>query len=380
MKEYDYIIAGAGASGLSLLYYLLQYDNQRTKKILLIDNELKNTNDKTWCFWQKEVSPFESCVTKTWENLDFLSPSFSKTLDIKPYKYKMIESKNFYDFCFNEIKKYPNVEIIIDNIKEIKENGFLITEKNEFKAKFIFNSAFRNINIDPNKYYLLQHFKGYFIKTPNNVFNTDKATLMDFRINQENECRFVYVLPFSEKEALIEFTIFSENLLKKEEYDIELKNYIKDFLSISQYEIIRDEFGVIPMTNVKIKDIQSEHLINIGTAGGFTKASTGYTFSFIQKQCKNIAENLSLYGKLQLIKRNKKYDIFDTIFLSVLSDKNYESRNVFIDMFSKLNPDICLKFLDEETTIIEDLNIMNSVEKYQFIKSTFKEIFKLGAI
>lgn len=374
IKEYDYIIAGAGASGLSLVYYILQHENLRNKKILLIDSEAKNTNDRTWCFWQKEISAFESCITKSWNKLDFYSPYFSKTLDINPYKYKMIESKNFYDFCFNEIKKYPNIEILIDSISQINDNGTLQTKDKIYKAKYIFNSAFRDIPVQNNKHYLLQHFKGYFIETEEELFSPDKATLMDFRIEQKNQCRFVYVLPTSKKEALIEFTIFSPEILNEQEYDKQIKKYISDYLKIDNYKIARTEFGVIPMTNAHIKSKQSENVFNIGTAGGVTKASTGYTFSFIQKQAKKIAESLSKNNCPDIYLKEKKYSFYDTIFLNVLSQTNYESRKVFSDMFSNLPPDICLKFLDEETDLLEDLKIMNSVEKKQFILSAIKEI------
>lgn len=377
MNKYDYIIAGSGASGLSLLYYLSEYENQKNKKILLIDNKIKNTNDRTWCFWQKGDSPFESCITKTWTKLDFFSPDFLDTLDISPYKYKMIESKNFYDFCFNKIKKDLNIEIITDEIIEINKNGILKTQNNEYKADYIFNSAIRNIPEENHKFYLYQHFKGYFIQTDKNIFDDNKATLMDFRITQHKQCRFVYVLPFNKNEALVEFTIFSEDLLDDDEYDNEIKKYINDYLLITDYKVTRTEFGIIPMTNANIEFKQSDKVINIGTAGGFTKASTGYTFSFIQKQCRAIAQNIALKSTVTNNEKNRKYDIFDTIFLSVLSNKEYESRKIFSDLFKNLKSETIFKFLDEETSFIEDFSIINSVEKTQFIKSAINEAFKI---
>jgi len=38
--SYDIIIAGAGASGLSLIWYILQSETLRDKKILLLDLSL----------------------------------------------------------------------------------------------------------------------------------------------------------------------------------------------------------------------------------------------------------------------------------------------------------------------------------------------------
>lgn len=378
MKKYDYIIAGSGASGLSLVYYILNKKELAEKKILIVDSDTKKTNDRTWCFWQKKESPFEACVTNSWNKLSFYSPDFSDCLDISPYKYKMIESERFYDFCFKEIEKHQNIEFIHTEITKINDDGSIETKQGIYQAEYIFNSAFRNIPKEKNKHYLQQHFKGWFIKTENDTFDIQKATLMDFRIDQNKQCRFVYVLPLNKKEALVEFTIFSADLLPEDEYDSEIKKYITDFLNIGDYQITRTEFGSIPMTNANIKRTQSEKVINIGTAGGVTKASTGYTFSFIQKQCEKIAEKLAKGQSPDISIKNNKFSMYDTIFLGVLSNPEYESRKIFSSMFKKVSPQICLKFLDEETNIFEDFEIINSVEKKEFIISASKEMIKFN--
>ncbi|MDA9638819.1 lycopene cyclase, partial [bacterium] len=52
--KYDFIIAGAGCSGLSLLYKILQTPSLQNKSILVIDKDQKKNNDRTWCFWEKK--------------------------------------------------------------------------------------------------------------------------------------------------------------------------------------------------------------------------------------------------------------------------------------------------------------------------------------
>jgi lycopene beta-cyclase len=52
MQKYDFIIAGGGLAGLSLAYYMNQ-TVLREKSILIIDQDTKTKNDRTWCFWEK---------------------------------------------------------------------------------------------------------------------------------------------------------------------------------------------------------------------------------------------------------------------------------------------------------------------------------------
>ena len=118
---------------------------------------------------------------------------------------------------------------------------------------------------------LLQHFKGWTIKTKNKYFDDKKATIMDFSIDQKNETRFFYILPVSSNEALIEYTLFSKKELSDFEYDQEISNYLKD-KGISDYKITSNEKGVIPMTCFDYSKYNTKNLINIGTSGGVDQA------------------------------------------------------------------------------------------------------------
>lgn len=376
IQQYDYIIAGAGAAGLSLLCYLLEEPALQQKTILVVDREKKQVNDRTWCFWQVEEGPFESCLKYQWQHLHFYSEGFSSLLDISPYRYKMLESASFYNFCLNKANAAKNVTLTEDEILSIDPNGKVKGRKNIYEGKHVFNSAKFEIPKHQHCHYLLQHFKGYFIKTQEEAFNPETPTLMDFRVAQHQDCRFVYVLPVNSREALVEYTGFSPESLTQEQYDDELTHYIQHYLQLSQYEIRHTEYGIIPMTNAPFKSSESAQVINIGTAGGATKASTGYTFSFIQKQCAAIARNLAA-GKNPLSSSaasKGKYRLYDSTLLRVLSEKNFPAWQVFEDMFRKLPAATILKFLNEDSTLLEDLQVMHAVDKTTFLKAAMKEL------
>ena len=49
---------------------------------------------------------------------------------------------------------------------------------------------------------------------------------MDFSIDQHQEIRFMYVLPFSKKSALFEYTFFGGEVMKNSDYEKEIKKYL----------------------------------------------------------------------------------------------------------------------------------------------------------
>jgi len=379
-KKYDYIIAGMGCAGLSLAIQLKR-SSLNFSKVLLIDKDLKNKNDRTWCFWTKEKNNwFDEIVFKRWNKFSFKGDLFEKEITLNPYSYLMIKGIDFYDFCLNELKNDSRFEILTDEIKEINSKdafAILKTKDHTYSCNYLFNSAFRTLNKKANHINYVQHFKGWLIETEMDSFNADCPVFMDFSIKQHNDCRFVYVIPFSKTKALIEYTGFSDTGLNDDFYDKELKNYIQNTLNITTYKIIETEKGDIPMVESDFINPFGDRVVNIGTAGGSSKPSTGYTFYFIQKNTKYIIHQLETgSSKLVSQKRKKRFLLYDKILLEVLDKKEISAKNVFTDLFRKNKIKNLLAFLNEESSVAQDLLIMNSVSKKHFIKASLKKLIK----
>jgi lycopene beta-cyclase len=122
-KNFDYIIAGSGLAGLGLLYHLLRDDHLKNKNILIIDPVKKKDNDRTWCFWEKEKGPFEHLVCHQWKTLQFYSHDVSREFEMKHYRYKMIQSGDFYAHVLDLAEKFDNVIFSNEKILEINDNG-----------------------------------------------------------------------------------------------------------------------------------------------------------------------------------------------------------------------------------------------------------------
>lgn len=380
-KRYDYIISGAGCAGLSLLMRLLQQPSLRNKKILIIDQSAKTQNDRTWCFWEKGKGLFDHIVYHRWQHIDFQSDHYSSHLNIAPYQYKMIRGIDLYEQVISFAKQFSNVRFVYEKIIQLKtENhiGIVETENNRYQAEYVFNSVLlEKIRPIKNKYLLLQHFKGWMIETAMPAFNPAVATFMDFTVDQSHGTTFMYVLPVTEHKALVEYTLFTETLLVPEAYNIALGDYILNRLKVGSYKIIHEEFGVIPMTNQKFASHQGR-IIHIGTAGGQTKASSGFTFQFIQKQSKAIVASLLLSGKPSADDRltKRKFNLYDSVLLNVLANKKMSGAEIFASIFQYNNTETVLKFLDNETGLLEDMKIMRSVPLHIFLPAAIQELFK----
>ncbi|WP_299430382.1 lycopene cyclase family protein [uncultured Meiothermus sp.] len=370
--HYDYIIAGAGASGLSLAYHMVQA-GLRDKKILLLDRAAKTTNDRTWCFWEVGQNSFERVVFRRWNQIWFHGEGVSRRFNIAPYAYKMIRGIDFYTFMSQWVLQQPNISVRYGEISHIQEGegGAVVgLDGQTFAGQWVFNSLYKPAPKNPRHHYLLQHFKGWVIQTPEPVFDTEAATFMDFRLEQRGEVRFVYVLPFDPHTALVEYTLFSPEPLRPDDYDAGLREYLGRWLGLERYEIQESESGIIPMTDAPFARQQSPRVMNIGTAGGRTKASTGYTFLRIQKQSRRIADSLMQTGQPFYPEPVfNRHACMDSVLLNVLDSRRSPGKRIFSDLFRKNPPQRVLRFLDEETGLLEDLQIMSSVDIRTFVSA-----------
>ncbi len=379
-NHYDYIITGAGCAGLSLLYRMIQHPFFIDKQILVIDQSPKNNNDRTWCFWEQQAGVFEEIVHHRWKQIDFYSTGYLARFDLEPYEYKMIRGIDFYNCVLEKAKQKSNIHFYYGKVQSLTaENNKPIVKAGDqqFEAGYIFNSIlfYDVLNEPKGKYNLLQHFKGWLIETPTNVFNEHVATFMDFRVSQNHGTTFAYMLPVSPNIALVEYTLFTEKLLQPHEYDEALKQYIETYLEIRNYAVAEEEFGVIPMTDYSFSKAYG-NIINIGTAGGQTKASSGFTFQFIQKQADAISNALVNNNNPHIAQSfsQRRFGLYDSVLLNILQQKKMGGDKIFEQLFKKNPPLRVLKFLDNETNFSEELKIMGSVPAAVFLPAAFNEL------
>ncbi|TVR69823.1 MAG: Lycopene cyclase [Spirochaetaceae bacterium] len=381
MEHFDYVLAGGGAAGLSLAYHMM-HGGLQDKRILIVDPERKDRNDRTWCFWSDRPMLLDPVVAHRWSHFWFHGPDRSHRLKLAPYDYRMIRGIDFYRYVLADLESRRNVSFLRERVLEI-EDGDLSgparvhpESSPAVSADYVFNSLFlaRDFRVDSSRYFFLkQHFAGWTIRTEKAVFDPGAATLFDLRVDQKGDFRFMYLLPQSPTESLVEYTLFSSRILPPEEYQEELRDYIRDYLECGNYEILEQEEGIIPMTDQPFPRRAGNRIMNIGTRGGRVKASTGFAFLRTQVDSENIVRNL-LDRDNPFHDRTppRRYATFDSMLLSVLDRQGEGGRDVFVDLFERNPLTRLLRFLDEEGSLGENIRLMASVPWRPFIAAWFR--------
>ena len=376
MIQYDYIFAGGGLAAQMTLLQMATDSYFADKKILILDPLEKTANDRTWCFWEKGAGKFDAILKKKWDQATFKDSQGIVPMTIFPYQYKMIRSADFYQHVAEKCKSLSidRRSEAVQSIREQRQEVIVETEANRYTGSTVFSSIYDPARASNHANYplLQQHFIGWFVKTDTPVFDPAKATFMDFSVPQKGNTRFMYVLPTSTNEALVEYTLFSHDLLAPAEYEAAITDYLKNLGAT--FQIVETERGSIPMTCYPFWEHNSRRLIHIGSAGGWTKASTGFTFRNTLKKSEDLVQSLRRKSEYKPVKN--RFWFYDLLLLDILDRSNEKGSSIFSAMFRNGPASTIFKFLDEETTFNEDLQVIWSCPKMLFIRALIRRFLR----
>lgn len=378
---YNYAIIGAGCAGIHLALAMMEDSFFDDKQILILEKDAKSVNDRTWCFWEDGSGKWDDLLHHSWAKGKFEYSESSITLGMENYQYKMLHAIDFYNNGFSKIKKASNFHLRSEEITDItleEKCVHIVGKENTFATEHVFDSrippAFYNSTDKHSR--LLQHFKGWVIETEQDFFNPEIFTMMDFRLKWEGSTSFNYVLPTSKRKALVEFTLFTEQLIPDEGYDQMMRQYLKKYWGLTDFTITNTEQGIIPMSDYPFHKHHQQRVTKIGTAGGWVRPSSGYAFKLSEKYAQQIVENIKSKNRPSLGVANSRFRMYDTLLLDILKNKNGMGEELFSTMFRKNKTTHIFKFLDEETNIWQDLVIMASFNPLPFLRAILNQFIK----
>jgi lycopene beta-cyclase len=372
MTSYDFIIAGAGLAGLSLAQHLIN-SPLRDRSILIVDHDLKERNDRTWSYWSDRPTLFDSIACRTWDQLHLAGLNGQMLVNLRRYHYRTIRGSDFYEYARRELAQHPNVTWLrgkVNSVEDGDEAARVSINHEAVSGRWVFDSRPQHTPIDDGYHQLKLHFKGWEIETPRPVFDPSAATFLDFRTPQNGATRFFYVLPFDERHALIEYTLFSNMPLLPREYEQALHTYLRDVLKLDEYRLTRQEGGVIPITDQPYPRRLGEHVMAIGMRGGRIKPSTGFAFMRVQADSAAIVQSLLKHDQpFDVPEDSARYRLYDSMLLDIMEREPERIQSIFAALFKRNSIEHVLSFLDEQASLAQNVHMFANLPQAPFLQA-----------
>jgi lycopene beta-cyclase len=381
----DLIIAGAGCAGLSALWYAIQAVGA-DRRIVVVDRDLAPSDDRTWSFWGTSTAPFAHLADGRWAQMRVAFPTWATTQPVDPRNRGGADGRNYYrvrrrDYdreILDMASAAPNVMLLQSDVLDVRDDargGVVSLPEGELRAPLVLQSLMPATADDarPVRHPLRQHFGGWEVVTQHPVFDPGTVTLMDFDTAQHGETAFFYVLPEARDRALVEFTVFSPEPRGRASYDQRIADHLAR-LGAGDVDVVRTEYGVIPMEDRTHTQRSGDHVWNIGTAGGRTKPSTGYTFQRIHDQARRAIHGWATTGAPEPVPEvPRRYRFADRALLNILHHHPDRGRPIFERLFATSTIADVLTFLDEDTSLVADAKMLGRLPWPPFLRAAAVE-------
>ena len=379
-KRYNYIIQGAGASGLWLAYWMHKEGLLDDKTLLIVECDKSKHNDRTWCFWGDALIQDLSFVDFSWSQVQV----FGESQRIDPYTYYHCRSEAFYTFVKNAIGSSGQIVWCFGRVAATRQIGSQVSvdiqidneegvESLNVTAEWLFGSG--GASVKTSEIALWQSFVGWRVKsnTGESIFDSEACTLMDFGIEQRGKTQFLYVLPFSGQEALIEVTQFDKEILGLEEG----QRLLQEICGMRGWDVstIELEHNAIPMSSVfdVSERFHAPHtrIVPLGVVAGALKPTTGYGFLRMMQHGKSIASALKSNSLLPTLYRKRRFRFYDDLLLRILQKHPNRGKQIFDQLFQHQRSSTVLRFLNEKTNLLQEIMIFLWLPKRLFLRTLF---------
>jgi len=365
----DILIVGAGCAGLSLAVHLLEA-GASDLEILLVDARAVHVRDRTWCYWSVLDHPFHAAVRQSWHRWAVVTAHDRVERGSRTIAYRCIPADAFYDMALERVERSPNVSVVrgvsVDGFRDATGGVIALTDDGELSGRLAFDSRPPDpIAPLPGETHWVQHFVGLEIETVEPAFDPSVATLMDFRVPEGDYVRFMYVLPFDERTALIEDTFFGGDSRPESEYVDSIDAHLRERLGVESWREVHREKGAIPMSTLPPPIPDVSRVTDIGVRAGLARASTGYAFLAIQRHSKRLARHIVDAGPERPVPRARPYSravrFLDRVFLAYLERRPAEAPGMFVRMFEGVDPERLARFLFDGGSATDRLALMRSL-------------------
>lgn len=369
------VIAGAGCAGLSLACHMVKAGLD-PHDIVLLDPRTEFPRDRTWCYWALRHHPFQAAVHGRWPCWCVHMNGREIRCRAPDLYYEHVPADAFYREALHQVagKVELRLGVSVDDIEDLGTHVRIETSDGMLHARRVFDGRPSSPPEErPDEVRLFQHFMGWHVRSRAPVFEPDCVTLMDFDVDQSRGLRFVYVLPFSPSEALVEDTYLSSRTHPTRVYSEGIRSYLHRRWGLEDFEILHRERGALPMSTAPSDPRPSRRVYRIGAAGGLLKPSTGYAFLAIQRYSVEMAARLCREPLPDPPPpRSPRETFLDRVFLAFLHEHPERAPELFARMFEHVPAATLVRFLSDAGSTADALQVMRALPALPMMRQAWK--------
>jgi lycopene beta-cyclase len=364
----DAVIAGGGLSGLSLAAYLAT-SGWGDRRVLVVDDGACERAATCWASWTDRPQLLDAAVSRSYEHVRICAAGQARTVDLAPYRYQLVRRADLRGVVGELLDGCAGFEVRcgrVDAVHDGPDAAEVVVDGTPVQARWAFDSrpAATDAPVDARL-----AFTGWQVRSRRPLFSPEVPVLFDFRTPQMGRARFVYVLPDDACNALVELTEFVPHSARPSppvERDVALSRYLADCVD---YTIVRTESAVLPLRTRQPRRAFGR-VLAIGARAGLIKASTGYGYQRIQRDSQAIARSLARYGHpFDLPRPRPRHRLLDALLLDTLDRDPAQLQRAFASLFLGNPAGTVLRFLDEDTSVLDDLRLISSMPPWPYLKA-----------
>ena len=367
--RWDAVIAGGGVSGLSLACHLA-VGGWRDRSVLVVDDGSRVLAERAWAYWSTRPGLLGAAVDRTFDQFRVRTAERAVDVRLDRYRYRVVSGARLRWVTDGVLAGPPRFRMVRGHVEGVEERGdgvVVRVDGRPIEASWLFDSVTPTPAPRPAAWLT---FTGWEVETPSPMFDPVVPTLMDFRTGQEDEVRFVYVLPSGPCRALVEHTRFGAG--RYCDGAAALHDYLTGVIGTSTYRVIRREGGRLPLRPPPCRP-STGHVLPIGVVGGMLKASTGYAYARIQRDSAAIARSLATRGHpFGRPNRHRRHAFLDRVLLDIVATEPGRLEGAFVRLFAHNPGDRVLRFLDEDTSLGQEVMLVATLPPAPFLRAMLR--------
>jgi lycopene beta-cyclase len=290
----------------------------------------------------------------------FSGSGFGRTIDCQGSPYSLVRGEDFFNTALTFLEE-RGVRFFWEGCAVEVSPGGISFDGVTHRFDGVVDAAFRSEGCTAA---LWQSFGGIRIQTAESMFDEREALLMDLEESSgESPISFIYKLPFSSSEALVEHTTFSFSPRPFDEHLRGVRRWLER-QGIGAWRELEREHGAIPM-GTRRGALPPWPVI--GTAGGGVRAGTGYGFIGIHRQAELLAEALvarsGRIGRWRFDPTPPWLRLGDALFLRALRGYPRRGGELLGTLLERASDRDVIAFLSGSPRIVESVRFMANAPK-----------------